>query len=109
MQGKVELNGKPTAGAVVILHPKEGSAAPAARAEVKADGTFVAGTYAATDGAAEGDYLVTVEWFKPVLKNDDYVMGPNLVPKKYSAPQTSQIEIHVAAQSNQLPTIKLKR
>jgi hypothetical protein len=109
VQGKIELNGKPTAGAVVILHPKEGSAAPPARAEVKPDGTFAAGTYGATDGAAEGDYVVTVEWFKPVLKNDDYVMGPNLIPKKYSERQTSQIEVHVAAQTNELPTIKLKR
>ena len=107
--GKVELNGKPTAGAVVTLHPKGATNTPPARAEVKPDGTFVAGTYEASDGAAEGDYVVTVEWFKPVLKRDDYVMGPNLVPAKYSVPQTSQIEVHVAAQPNQLPTIKLKR
>ncbi len=109
MQGKVELNGKPTAGAVVTLHPKGATDAPPARAEVKPDGTFVAGTYEVSDGAAEGDYIVTVEWFKPVQKRDDYVMGPNLVPAKYSVPQTSQIEVHVAAQPNQLPTIKLTR
>ena len=54
-------------------------------------------TYALDDGAAEGDYLVTVEWFKPVQKNDDYVIGPNLVPEKYGKPQTSPIEVHVAA------------
>lgn len=109
VQGKVELNGKPTAGAVVMFHPKGAPDKPAARAEVKPDGTFVAGTYEAADGAPEGDYVVTVEWFKPVLKNDEYVMGPNLAPKKYSTPQTSNLEVHVAAQPNQLPTITLKR
>ena len=50
------------------LHPKGQSETPAARAEVKPDGTFVAGTYEVSDGAAEGDYIVTVEWFKPVQK-----------------------------------------
>lgn len=109
VQGKVELNGKPTPGAVVVLHPKGNAEIPAARAEVKPDGTFEVGTYAVADGAPEGDYVATIEWFKPVLKKDDYVMGPNLVPKQYSAPQTSKLEVHVAAQPNQLPTFRLKR
>ena len=110
VQGKVEVNGKPAAGAVVILHPKGDPAAPAARGEVKEDGTFVAGTYASGDGAAEGDYIVTVEWFKPVKqKNGDFVEGKNLVPEKYSRPTTSQLEVHVAAQENQLPPITIKR
>jgi hypothetical protein len=109
VQGKVEVNGKPAAGALVVLHPKGESNAPPARAEVSADGSFSTSTYAPGDGAAEGDYVVTVEWFKPVLKNDNYVVGPNLVPEQYSMPQTSQIEVHVAAQTNQLPPIALKR
>jgi hypothetical protein len=109
VKGKVELNGKPTPGAVVVLHPKGNPEIPSARAEVQADGTFVVGTYGVNDGAAEGDYVATVEWFKAVPKNDDYVVGPNLVPKQYSAPQTSKLEVHVAAQPNQLPTFKLKR
>lgn len=109
VQGKVELNGKPTPGAVVVLHPKGNPEIPSARAEVQPDGTFIVGTYAVSDGAAEGDYVATVEWFKAVQKNDDYVVGPNLVPKQYSAPQTSTLDVHVAAQPNQLPTFKLKR
>jgi len=109
VQGKLEVNGKPAAGAVVILHPKGDAAKPGARAEVQSDGSFSAGTYAASDGAPEGDYILTVEWFKPVLKRDEYVMGPNLVPDKYSKPESSQLEIHVAAQPNQLAPIKLKR
>jgi hypothetical protein len=109
VQGKVEVNGKPAAGALVLLHPKGDPSRPPARAEVKPDGTFEASTYAPADGAAEGDYIVTVEWFKAVPKNDDFVIGPNLVPDKYSKPQTSKIEVHVAAQPNQLPPITLKR
>ncbi len=109
VQGKLEVNGKPAAGAVVVLHPKGDASKPGARAEVQADGTFTAGTYTANDGAPEGDYILTVEWFKPVLKHDEYVTGPNLVPAKYSKPDSSQLEVHVAAQPNQLAPIKLKR
>ncbi|HEY1598060.1 MAG TPA: hypothetical protein VGG64_00560 [Pirellulales bacterium] len=109
VQGKVSVNGKPAAGALVILHPKGDPSKPSARAAVKPDGTFEATTYAPADGAAEGDYVVTVEWYKAVPKNDDYVVGPNLVPDKYSKPQTSNIEVRVAAQPNELPPITLKR
>ena len=73
------------------------------------DGTFKATTYTSGDGVAEGDYIVTVEWRKAVQKNGEYTFGPNLVPEQYSDRQTSQLEIHVAAQPNVLPPIKLKR
>ncbi len=109
VEGKIELNGKAPAGATVILHPKNESLTPGARAQVQPDGTFKATTYTADDGAAEGDYIVTVEWRKAVQKNGDFTFGPNLVPEQYSNRQTSQIEVHVAAQSNVLPPIKLKR
>lgn len=109
VEGKVELNGKPPAGATVILHPKDETRVPGARAQVQPDGTFKVTTYTTDDGAAEGDYIVTVEWRKAVQKNGDYTFGPNLVPEQYSNRQTSQLEVHVAAQPNVLPPIKLKR
>ena len=108
-QGTVIVNGKPAAGAVVVLHPKDGASAPAARAEVQPDGTFFATTYAPRDGAAEGDYVVTVEWYRPREKNGEFIFGPNLVPPKYSRPETSKIEVHVASQANHFPPITIKR
>ena len=109
VEGKIELNGKPPAGATVILHPKNEALTPGARAEVQPDGTFKATTYTTGDGAAEGDYIVTVEWRKAVQKNGDYTFGPNLVPEQYSDRKTSQLEVHVAEQPNVLRPIKLKR
>jgi len=109
VEGRVEVNGRPAAGAVVILHPKGNASAPAARAQVKPDGTFAAMTYEPADGAAEGDYVVTVEWYKPIQKHGEWDQGPNLVAAKYGRPQTSSIEVHVAAQANQLPPIKVTR
>jgi len=109
VQGKVEIDGRPAAGALVILHPKENPSAAAALAHVNNDGTFTTTTYETGDGAAEGDFIVTVEWFKPVQRNDDYVMGPNLAPEKYRRPETSDLQVHVAAQPNELQPIKLRR
>jgi hypothetical protein len=109
VEGRVEVNGRPADGALVVLHPKTDTSLPAARAQVKSDGTFTAMTYQPADGAAEGDYIVTVEWYKPVQKRGEWEQGPNLVAAKFGRPQTSQIEVHVAAQANQLPPIKVTR
>src|SRR5262245_35683473 len=64
--GQVLLDGsgKPAAGATVIFHPAKGATDSAPRAVGQADdqGTFTLTTYEKGDGAAAGDYVVTVEW-----------------------------------------------
>jgi hypothetical protein len=80
VSGKVTLNGKPVAFAIVRLTPKEGKGADAT-GYTGADGTFQLRTYSNTemDGAALGEYQVEVEPF-----NGPQFMGPK--PKEGEKP-----------------------
>lgn len=106
--GSITLKGQPVPGAFVALHPKSPQFdIPAPRANVGADGALKVTTYDGGDGAPEGEYILTIEWYKPIKSGADLVAGPNVVPKKYSSPKTSDITIRVAAQENVLPPITL--
>jgi hypothetical protein len=110
VKGTITFQGKPISGAIVSLHPKEASksVAPNPRASVQADGKFELSTFGQFDGAPEGDYVLTVQWFRPVNRNGDVMPGPNVLPRKYSKPATSNIDIRVASGTNELPTIQLR-
>jgi hypothetical protein len=108
VSGSITLKGQPLPGAFVALHPKAPQPnVPSPRASIGPDGSLKVSTYDGGDGAPEGEYVVTVEWFKPIKSGGDLVAGPNVVPKKYSSPRTSDITIRVAAQENVLPPITL--
>jgi len=110
VSGSITLQGKPMPGAYVVLHPKSDAQqlALAPRASVADDGTFTLTTYNQSDGAPEGEYTLTVQWFRPIKRNGDWVSGPNAVPKKYSSARTSDIQIKVASGENRLPPIQLR-
>jgi hypothetical protein len=110
-KGSITYQGQPIAGAFLALHPKAAAAGevPTARAVVESDGTFAVSTYDAGDGLPEGDYIVTAQWRKVVKSGSEFVPGPDLLPGKYSRPETSDVVIHVAAGNNELPPIVLKR
>jgi hypothetical protein len=98
VSGKVLYQGKPAAGAQVILHPAAGSSMPsdlAASATVQEDGSFQIGAYEATDGAPAGQYVATVQWFKLIQTEGGTGKGPNVVPAKYAAPATSPLQVSV--------------
>ena len=59
------------------------------------------------DGAPEGEYIITVQWRKLVKRGADLVQGPNVIPAKYSRPQTSDIVRKIAAGPNKLEPINL--
>src|SRR4051812_18097123 len=85
---KILFDGEPLEGAFVVLHPKAGvnSKALAARGYVAQDGTFKPSTYVAGDGAAEGEFAVTVE-LRPVVQSAGGDMpGPNVLPERYASP-----------------------
>jgi len=109
--GSITYQGHPIGGAFLALHPKAGSPSdvPTATAVVQSDGTFAATTYDAGDGVPEGDYVVTVQWRKATKSGGDFVPGPNLLPAKYSRPESSDVVVHVASGINELPPILLKR
>lgn len=108
VSGTISFQGKPIPGAFVALHPKATQEnVPSPRANVGADGSLQVTTYDGGDGAPEGEYVVTVEWYKPIKNGADVISGPNVIPKKYASAQTSDITIKVAAQENTIPPIKL--
>lgn len=110
VKGTITFKGQPIQGAVVVLHPKAQGPipAPTPRANVDAQGNFAVTTYASGDGAPEGEYTVTVQWYKPVKgEGGDLKAGPNVIPAKYSRPAQSDLKIVVATGPNEVPPIKL--
>jgi hypothetical protein len=110
-KGSVTYQGQPVSGAFLALHSKNDPRpdVPTSTAIVQPDGTFAVTTYDAADGVPPGDYVVTIQWRKAVKSGGDYVLGPSLLPAKYSRPETSDVVVHVAAGKNELPPITLKR
>jgi hypothetical protein len=107
--GAIQFRGQPAAGAFVSLHPKSAVAGvPNPRATVAKDGSFVFTTYDGNDGAPEGDYVLTVQWYRPVRQGNDLVGGPNVLPAKYASVRTSDVQIKVAAGENRLKPIHLR-
>lgn len=107
--GAIQYRGQPVVGAFVSLHPKSATeGVPNPRATVEKDGSFTVSTYNGNDGAPEGEYIVTVQWYKPVKQGNDLVGGPNVLPAKYASPQTSDVKIRVAAGENRLQPIQIR-
>jgi hypothetical protein len=107
--GTIKFRGQPLHGAFVSLHPRNPlEGVPNPRATVDNNGSFAVSTYDADDGAPEGEYVVTVQWFKPVRQGNDLVGGPNVLPPKYASPRTSDLKIRIAAGENTLPALQLR-
>lgn len=107
--GKITFQGQPAHGALITLHPKGGPLenVPTPRANVGPDGAFRVTTFDGGDGAPAGEYVLTVQWYKPVKRGADIVAGPNVIPRKYAAPESSGKVVTIAAGPNDLQTIQL--
>ena len=106
--GSISFQGKPPAGAQIVLHAASGSETDAVVAPVglvKPDGSFEISTYGEGDGAPAGEYTATVQWFKLVSGDGGSGRGPNVLPPKYSQAQTSPIKVAVKTEATQLPPI----
>lgn len=107
-QGKITFKGLPTHGATVTLHPKTPTTdVPVPRATVDQSGAFKLSTFAPGDGAPEGEYTVTVFWYKPIKNGADVSPGPNVIPIKYTKPESTDIVVRIAAGQNDIPAIQL--
>jgi hypothetical protein len=111
VRGQVLYEGKPVSAAFVALHPLEETPTGVIRpsATTDKDGWFVLSSYHAEDGAPAGDYAVTVEWRKTTVVDGDLVLGPNVLPARYSKPATSGLRISVQRGSNEDQVLRLKR
>jgi hypothetical protein len=107
--GAIQFRGQPIAGAFVALHPKNViTGVPSPRATVSPDGSFALSTYDGNDGAPEGEYILTAQWYKPVKQGNEVVGGPNVLPPRYSSPHTSDVKVTVVAGENRLKPIQLR-
>jgi hypothetical protein len=112
IHGQVLFNDKPISYAFVVLHPLEDDRPGAARptATTDQDGYFVLSSYHAEDGAPAGEYVATVECRKPKqLDPDASILGPNLLPPRYSKPATSDLRVHVRPGGNEVQILRLRR
>jgi hypothetical protein len=95
VRGKVLVSGKPAAGAVVCFHPiaDPGPRALRSHGRVGDDGVFSLTTYATTDGAPQGEYVVTVYWAAPSRtprdEDDTSDLPPDLLRGRFAARETS--------------------
>jgi hypothetical protein len=108
--GAIKFRGQPVSGAFVSLHPRgdTSTGVPSPRATVGPDGNFALSTYDGQDGAPAGDYVLTVQWFKPIRQGNDLVGGPNVLPRKYASANTSDLIVKIAAGENRLVPIQIR-
>lgn len=114
-KGTVSLEGKSPKGAWIVLHPKTATSHSAdgktirPHGTIRNDGTYELTSYETNDGAPAGEYAVTLE-LRKVIKypNGNTGPSPNLVPKKYTKPDTSPLVVQIQEGENNLPPIVLK-
>jgi hypothetical protein len=98
VSGTIKVDGQTPVGAQLVLHPVAAAATDAEvvtpTGRVKSDGTFAITSYKDGDGAAPGEYIVTVQWYK--IDKDGNV-GPNVIPEQYTNPKTSPVKVTVSA------------
>jgi hypothetical protein len=100
--GTITQNGKPVVGANVIFHPVgNASNRLASQAVTNSDGRFDLSTHLGQGkykrGIVPGEYAVTVTKLDTAAISKTYAPPPNLLPKKYSNPETSGLKATVTA------------
>jgi hypothetical protein len=112
VRGRVLYNGQPVANAQVTFHPVGDVRRDALRAVGKVDdqGYFALTSFKDGDGAAAGEYQVTVVWYlaRPARLGSDETVSANYLPVKYASVETSQLKATVTPGSNELPAYELK-
>lgn len=97
VRGTLHFEGSPAADALVTFYRFDGADKRPVRVAdglVEADGTFTVSTYSANDGAPAGEYLVTAVWHRP-RADAEGKRGPNLLPERYSKPDSSGLKATV--------------
>ena len=111
-EGQVLWQGKPLAGAMVVFSPQPPSkekGRAGAMAHTDANGRFHLTTFAAGDGAAEGEYAVVVTYSPAVKTAEGWTPGPNVLPPKYANAKTTDLRATIAKGANALPALDLKQ
>lgn len=108
-QGSLIINGKPAAGALLVLSPADGKPiderGSRPRATVQDDGTFQVTTYQSGDGAPAGEYQVGVLWFENPDANEPW----DRLGNQYANPEKTGIRVSIQAGENQWEPIKIDK
>ncbi len=105
VHGKVLSHGKPAMGAIVVLHSADKADAGRfpPRGTAGKDGTFIIGSRLVDDGAAEGDYGVTILWpEEPSPRTAPGDTPPDRLKTRYNDPKNPKWKVHVAKGDNAL-------
>jgi hypothetical protein len=111
VEGQVLFGSKPVAEATVIFHQLGDvvQGLPKPMATTDAEGRFRLTTLTTGDGAAPGEYAVTVELRALKAVGEEEVReGKHLLPARYARPETSGLTQQVSAGPNRLAPIVLK-
>lgn len=103
-RGKVLIEGRPISNALVKFHSLDDPSRdlPPSAARTSKDGSFELSTYAALDGAPEGEYAVTVS----LVGGED---EDNKLPGKYARAETSGLRATVNPGNNESLVIRLSK
>jgi hypothetical protein len=119
VSGKVLVNSKPAAGAVVVLSPIDNPTTMDRKpiGIAREDGTFNFNTLTDDDGVAAGDYLVSIIWpGKPTSSgapkglgggDDERATASDQLRGKFSDPQRSGIKVTIESKAYELPPFEL--
>ena len=107
--GKVLLDGKPlsipgTIGTVLFTSSPngEGQHGYTARGIIQKDGSYHLSTFAEADGAVAGLHRVTVTVSSLSMPSAGQADASSLLPRRYSSPNTSGLEVDVKPESNHI-------
>lgn len=110
VKGQVLVNGKPAANAQILFHPAEDTPEQLCpTGHTDDEGYFTLTSYVKGDGAPEGNYNVTVTWFRVWRGNraDADVLRYNALPQHYAQPNSSPLHAKVNKGKNDLPALQL--
>jgi hypothetical protein len=108
ISGEAFVAGRPLAGALIHLHPVKKDGPPPAFAKVQPNGDFRLTTYREGDGAAEGEYAVTISWSDEWRNDDETIVGPDKLQERYTKADRSGLKATIVAGANKPLRFDLK-
>lgn len=110
VHGRVLVKGKPAARAQITFHPVNDTTPEAIHpvGSVDENGHFQLTSYRQGDGAPEGEYRVTVQWFLATRPRGsaDFVTV-NYLPAALGRAETSGLQAKIGKGDNELPVFQL--